>query len=201
MHFDGGRAGGMKKVFLLSAVLTLFWSAPATAGKGTYLGAGLAYDRPWSSDVGSFSPGTGLDLKAGHKFGFASVEGDWVSSPHNDNTPGFGKADFYSLSLDLRFFLTREKSRNQVYLLAGFGVYSMDEFDPGLGEHRTLRGRGFNLGFGVEHYLNELVSLNLGLKYRIIRYNQLQTGSTTSSLDPEIHGDSLNADFCIFYHF
>jgi hypothetical protein len=45
------------------------------------------------------------------------------------------------------------------------------------------------------------VSLNLGLKYRIIRYDRYDVGGTSYPLVQDKNGDMLTVDAGVFFHF
>jgi opacity protein-like surface antigen len=191
----------MKKVVLLSVLLVLFRFTPASAWEGPYLGAGPVYNDPLGSGTRYLDPGAGLDLKLGYNFGFVALEADWMGTSHNDKDPGYGRADFYGVSLDARVFLSYVNDPNQFYFLVGVGSYSVDEYDPRYAAGTTLQGSGFHIGGGLEHYLYENVSLNLGLKYRIIRYDRYDVGGTSYPLVQDKNGDMLTVDAGVFFHF
>jgi len=172
------------------------------AKEGVYLGAGLVYNNPQSSDtIDYLDPGIGLDLKFGYNFGRVGLELNLMGSTHDDTDPGYGDADFSGVSLDLRVFLSELNDPNQIYLLIGFGGYSIKEYDPVIATDTTLKGSGLNLGAGLEHYLNENVALNFGVVYRIIKYDEVEIGGTTFSFDPELKGNMLTLAAGINFHF
>ena len=193
------------KIVLMSALLGVFCFTTAAAAEGPYLGAGLAVDSFTGSHDKYLSPGSGLDLKVGYRSGLVALEGDWVSSGHNDKDPGFVRADFYGLSLDVKVFGPYLNEHNQLYGLLGVGRYAINEYPYG-GSRTALRGNGMNLGVGVEHYLNgrclcNIVSLNLGLTYRIIKYGNPDTGTVSSALANDKNGDMLTVEAGVFFHF
>jgi opacity protein-like surface antigen len=201
VNSDAKKGSAMKKILSLSALIVLLCFTPAMAGEGPYLGGGLVYNNPLSSDIDYLDPGVGLDLKFGYNFGTVALEATLMGSSHNDTDPGYGSADFTGFSLDLRIFLSPVYDPNQIYLLVGLGAYSIKEYSPFWGADTQLNGGGWNLGAGVEHYLNENVALNFGLIYRIIRYDEVDIGGTTFSLSPEAKGDTLTLEAGINYHF
>jgi opacity protein-like surface antigen len=171
------------------------------AREGRYLGGGLVYNDPQSSDIDFLQAGTGFDFKFGYNFGPVALEANWMGSSHDDRDPGFGSADFGGFSLDLRVFVSYVHDPTQLYFLVGVGNYWLDEFDPTLAADTTFRGGGLNLGGGVERYLNENVSLDFGITYRIITYSEIDIGRTEFLLDRDISGNMLTLEAGLVYHF
>ncbi len=183
------------------------------ARQGVYLGGGLQYNIPQSSDFSYLNPAVGLDFKFGFNFGPVAIEFNFMGSNHDETSPGFGNADFSGFSFDFRFFLPPYGNPNQFYLLAGFGSYYLNGFDPfatvstssGVvlppGQFVNYEGYGFDLGAGLEHYLNPYVSLNFGLIYRFITYDQAEIGGIWYSVSPTLNGDMLSIEFGLNYHF
>lgn len=190
----------MKKVLSLSVFLLLFVAAPAVA-QGPYLGGGFVYNNPLSSDVKYLRPGPGLNFRFGYDFGPVALEGNLLGSRHEDSDPGFGHADFGGFSIDLRVFLSPQNARNQFYLTAGLGSYSLYEYDPFLGADTQLNGNAWNAGLGLEHFLNTNLALNVALQYRFIRYDEFEVGNVVYSLSPNESGDTLSLELGINYHF
>lgn len=190
----------MKRVFLMSLLAVLFSLSSANA-QGPYLGAGLAYNSPLGSDIDYLRPGPGLHFTFGYDFGPAALEGSLFGSRHDDTDPGYGDADFGGFSIDLKIFLSPPRSDNQFYLLGGFGSYSVFEYDPFLQADTELNGSGWDLGAGMEHYLNTNVSLNFRVIYRFITYDEFAVEGVVFSLRPREDGDMLSAEFGLSYHF
>lgn len=204
----------MKKILYFSALAILLCFTPAMAREGVYLGGGLLYNIPQSSDFDYLDPAVGLDFKFGYNFGPIAVELNFMGSHHNETSPGFGTADFSGFSLDFRFFLSPYGDPNQFYLLTGLGSYYLNGFDPfatvatssgaalsPTGQFVDYWGYGFDLGAGLEHYLNPYVSLNFGLIYRFIWYDQAEIGGISYSVNPTLNGDMLSIEFGVNYHF
>ncbi len=190
----------MKKVLGLSTLAVLLFFTPAPA-QGPYLGAGLVYNIPVGSDIKFLDPGFGLDFRFGYDFGPVALEANLMGSRHNDTDPGFGRADFGGISIDLRVFLSRPNNPDRFYLLVGIGAYSISEFDPFFGADTELRGSGGNFGAGMEHYFNTNLALNFNVVYRLIRYDEFEINGDVFSLSPDENGDMLTFQAGINYYF
>lgn len=191
----------MSKILSFSTLMVLLCFAPALAREGLYLGVGAAYNSPQSSDINDINPAVGYDLKIGYNFGPVALESTLLGSTHSDTLPGYGNAYFSGFTLDLRIFVSQVDDPNQVYFLAGFGSYSIDQYNPLYAADTTLSGSGFDLGAGLEHYLSENLSLNFGFTYRIIRYDEFDIGGVPFTVSPEIKGNTLTLDGAILFHF
>jgi opacity protein-like surface antigen len=191
----------MKKIVSFSSAIVLLLLVPAFAQPGPYLGAGLVYNNHVGSDIDYLDPGIGLNLRFGYNFGVVALEGNLMGSNHEDVDPGYSDADFEAFTLDLKFYLSREYDRNQFYLLIGVGSYAIDEYYPNLGADTELNGSGWNLGAGLEHFMNSRVALNFGVTYRFITYDEFNVAGFVSSLRPREDGDVLTFDAGITYHF
>ena len=171
---------------ILAALATLIIAAPVMAREGTYLGVDLGYNNIVGTDSW-FDPvdnAVGLGLKFGYNFGTAALEGELIGSSHNDDHPDFSDGDFRGLSANLRLFLSQPLDPNQVYLLVGVGAYSFEHTDFFLGQNYEFTGGGFNLGGGLEHFLNERTALNIAGIYRFIRYDDVEINGI--SFDPSL---------------
>ncbi len=188
------------KLVLVSVVLVVLAGTPVFA-QGPYLGGGLVYNNPLGSDIKYLRPGPGLNFRFGYDFGPVALEGNLMGSRHNDTDPGYGYADFGGFSIDLRVHLSPENARNQFYLVAGVGSYSLYEYDPFLGADTQLNGNGWNAGAGMEHFLNTNLALNVVLQYRFIRYDEFEIDNVLYSLRPRESGDTLSLEFGVNYHF
>lgn len=191
----------MKKIVIFSAAVVLLFSVPAFAQPGPFVGVGLLYNYHQGSDIKYLDPGFGLNLRFGYNFGVVALEAGLMKSNHEDTDPGYSDADFEAFTLDLKIFLSREYDRNQFYFLVGAGSYSIDEFDPYEGADTQLSGGGWNLGAGLEHFVNSNVGLNFGVTYRFIRYDEFEIGGFDFFLRPREDGDVLTIDAGINYHF
>lgn len=190
----------MKKIPALVWLALMFGYAPAFA-QGPYLGTGLVFNSPVGSDIKYLDPGFGLDVRFGYDFGPVALEAGWMGSRHNDEDSGYTRADFSTVSLGFRIFLSRLDDPNQFYLLLGLGSYLIEEFDPFLGADTELKGDGFHLGGGLERYLNSNLAVNLGVVYRFIRYDEFTVGGEVFSLQPHENGDMLTVQAGIAYYF
>ncbi len=188
----------MKKILSLSTLMVLLCFTPAIAKEGPYLGAAVVYNDPVSSDINDIKPAVGYDFKFGYNFGPVAFEGNIIGSSHGDKLQGFGTADFSGFSLDARIFVSPYDDPNQFYFLVGLGSYSIDQFSTINGD-TTLSGSGVNFGVGLEHYLNERLSLNIGVLYRIIKYDEFDAGGIAYSAD--IKGDTLSIETGLNFHF
>ncbi len=189
----------MKKILSLSTLAVLLCFTPAIAKEeGPYLGAGIVYNSPVSSDINDIKPAPGYGFRFGYDFGPIALEANIIGSSHDDKLQGFGTADFSGFSLDARIFVSPLVDPNQVYFLVGLGSYSIDQFNPNYGD-TTLNGSGINFGAGLEHYLNDQIALNVGVLYRIIKYDEFDVGGIAYSAD--IKGDTLSVEAGLNFHF
>jgi opacity protein-like surface antigen len=191
----------MRRLLFQVCLLAVCLAAPAFAKEGPYLGIGLLYNDPVSSDISYLDAAIGLNVRFGYNFGPVALEANLMGSTHNDSDPGYTDADFSGVSVDLKIFLSERGDPNQVYFLVGLGGYAIEEYDPFLGTNTELQGSGFNLGAGLEHYFTPHAALNLGLTYRIIRYDELRAFGTTGALEPAVKGDTLSLEVGLNYHF
>ncbi len=183
----------MKKLLVLAVLAMALIASPAMAKEGPYLGIGLTHVNIGGDDwFDTVEPAVGLELRFGYNFGSIALEGNLISSSHNDTAAGWSDGDFRALSIDLRLSFSQEHDPTQVYFSAGLGAYSFDQ-EP-LGE---LTGNGFNLGAGVEHFFNEQVALDLRGVYRFIDYDELEGFTVSPSLDGNTFtlGAALNLHF------
>ena len=90
---------------------------------------------------------------------------------------------------------------NQFYFLVGLGSYSLEEYNPFEGADTRLEGSGWNLGAGLERFLNRNLALNLGFIYRFIRYDEIEINGFSFSLDPDVDGDTFSIEAGIHYYF
>ena len=190
----------MRKAIAFSVFLILLGSAPVLA-QGPYLGGGFVYNSPLGSDIDYLRPGPGLNFRFGYDFGPAALEGNLFASRHEDTDPGYGRADFGGFSIDLRVFLSPENATDLFYLAGGIGSYSLYEYDPFFGADTQLNGNGWNVGLGLEHFLNTNLALNIALQYRFIRYDEFEIDNTLYSLRPRESGDTLSFELGLNYHF
>lgn len=189
----------MKKVFIMT-ILALVCCTSAYA-QGPYLGGGFTYNDPVGSDIEYLRPGPGLHFTFGYDMGPAALEGTLLGSRHDDTDFGYGDADMSGFSIDLKFFLSRPLAVDQFYLLAGYGSYSIYEYDPLLRADTELNGSGWNLGAGVEHYLNSNMALNFGITYRFISFDEFGIEGEIFSLRPREDGDTVSIQLGLNYHF
>jgi hypothetical protein len=190
----------MKKILILVALVLGLVASPAMAKEGPYLGAGLTYVNITSSEPGfeTIDPAVGLELRVGYSFGSIALEGNLISSSHNDTVPGYSDADFAGLSIDLRVSLSQENDPTQVYFLAGLGSYAFEETDEFLGIDYELTGGGVNLGVGFEHFFNEQVALDVRGVYRFINYDVEENGVETAT---GVDGDTFTVGAALNLHF
>lgn len=189
----------MKKVLVLALLALGLIATPALAKEGVYFGAGLAYDNIIGSDVDNYKAGGGLNFKLGYSFGSVALEGDWFGTAHDGET-GFTDADLSGLSINVKASFSEVSDPTQVYILAGFGGFLLEFKQATVSGIEELRGGGFNLGGGVEHFFNDQVSLNLAAIYRFIIYDEAEDQFGTLALD-DWDGDtfSLNAGINVYF--
>lgn len=189
----------MKKLFVLALLAVGLIATPAMAKEGPYLGVGLTYVN-FMGDPGfdTVDPAVGLELRAGYSMGSIAIEGNLISSTHNDTAFGYSDADFAGISVDLRLSLSQEHEPTQVYVLAGLGAYAFEETDEFSGIDYELTGGGVNLGVGFEHFFNEQVALDVRGVYRFIDYDVEENGVETAT---GVDGNTFTVGAALNLHF
>jgi hypothetical protein len=170
----------MKKV-LMTFLVFLFITAPATAKEGFYIGPEIVFN-----DIGgqvnsehTIASGNGLGIKGG--FGFnrnVSVETAFWMTAHD--VAGGRTADLRGFTLDMKMTFPIVNSHIEPYLLAGIGKYRLD----------SSRGNGWNLGAGIDVYLFPWLNFNVGLTRRIIDFGTA----------PKVSGEVTSMDIGFVYH-
>lgn len=192
--------GIMKKIFFLTALSVVLMSGQAIANQGFYLGAGFVHNNPVGADVDHLNSATGIALRLGYDFGPVSLESSLLGSTHDDERAGIKETEFGGITIDFKIPLTPSDKRNQVYVLAGFGGYSLTYNDPVIGEVK-YGGGGMNLGVGTEHYFNKHLAFNLSAVYRSIKYDEREAQGATTEISPKIEGDTVAIEAGLNYHF
>lgn len=156
-------------------------ASPAMAKEGLYPGGGLVINNIVGDDVNVYNSAGGLGLRIGCNFGQVALEGNLVSSDHTAD-PGYADATFSGFSLDLRVFFSQDQNPARPYFLVGVGGYHLD-VDNG----NDIDGSGFNMGLGMEYYLNANLALDAAGIYRFIEYDAVNG----VPIFPEADGDTF----------
>jgi opacity protein-like surface antigen len=180
----------MKKILILAVLALALAASPVTAREGLYMGAGLVVNSLVGNDVDAYDAGTGLGLRLGYNFGQVALEGNLVASDHTTNMGA--EATFGGFSLDLRVFLSQDQNPAQPYFLVGLGGYSLE-----VNNWFDYAGGGFNLGMGMEYYLDTNLAFDVSGIYRFIGYDELNGWPLPQELD----GDTFTLAFGMNYHF
>jgi opacity protein-like surface antigen len=184
------KGDGMKKILVMGALALALVASPAMAKEGLYLGGGLVINSITGDDLDMYDAGGGLNLRFGYNFGQVALEADLMGSGHTAD--GYEDASFGGFSINLRVYFSPDENPTQPYFLAGIGGYGF-EFDNG----DEFSGGGFNLGFGLEHYLNTNLALDFQAVYRFIEYDEFNG----YPIAPEYDGDVFTLAFGLNYHF
>jgi len=194
----------------------------AEAKKGFYLGLGAAYNTIQGDFNGTsalqggseiiilpaIDNAVGVDLTVGIGITDAwAVELNWLGSDHTGTWAGLqGNVSFFSFSVNGKYNF-QSSTTVQPYLLFGVSgnalqIYNgaQNTFTGQVGD-ATLSGTGFNLGAGVDHYLSPRLSLNLGVLYRYIAYNQADGIDNSGSISDTVNGSGYSFLLSTVYHF
>jgi opacity protein-like surface antigen len=212
-----------KIVFLLAAVvMVLSGITDAEAKKGFYAGLGVAYNTIEGDFNGSgglrsdneviilpdINNALGIDILGGYGINDQwSIELNLMSSGHRGTWGGLRRNVRYtSFSVNGKYsFLS--SSVTQPYLLFGISGNALRIEDgsqnivTGETGDATLSGPGVNLGVGIDQYLTQQVSLNLGAMYRYVDYNDASGVDHSGSIDDRLHGSGFSFLLTAAYHF
>ena len=214
----------MKKfmfVIVLCGLLISVSASAVLAKQGFYLGFGIPYNTiggdfdgesafVGASDIiivpeidGAF----GFGILVG--FGFspeAALELSYLASSHDAKwMGGSGDVDYSMLNIDFKFSFNSFKP-TQPYLLIGLGFHDVVVVDGSVSVSgqigdATYTGTGFNIGGGVDQYVNPNVSIGLGLTYRIVEYDEAEGVVGKGKLDDSLNGDGFGLVLDAAYHF
>ena len=109
------------------------------------------------------------------------------------------------LNIDFKFSFNSFKP-TQPYLLIGLGFHDVVVVDGSVSVSgqigdATYTGTGFNIGGGVDQYVNPNVSIGLGLTYRIVEYDEAEGVVGKGKLDDSLNGDGFGLVLDAAYHF
>jgi len=194
---------------------------PVSAKQGVYMGLGFAYNTikgdfdgnsgfAGASDViivPEIDNGKGYAVLLG--FGFspeAAFELSYQATKHNSKWLGVGfDVDYSAVDLDFKYSLNATQD-TQPYLLIGLNVDTLVVKDgsasiSGQIGDATYTGTGFNLGVGVDQYLNPHASVGLGLAYRIVDYDHGEGVLGKGKLGDTLNGNGFGLLLDAAYHF
>jgi opacity protein-like surface antigen len=207
---------------LITAVLVLAAFSEAEAKKGFYIGLGIAYNTIEGDFNGSgalrggseviilpdINDAVGIDILGGYGINDQwAVELNLMSSGHRGSWAGLkGDVNYTSFSVNGKYSF-RSSTVTQPYLLFGISGNSLFIKDGAkntvTGEvgDATLSGPGLNFGAGIDAYLSQHVSLNLGILYRYVEYTDASGIDHSGSIDDRLDGSGFSFLFTTAYHF
>ncbi len=213
-----------RQVFFLAVAMCimLIVVSHAEAKKGFYMGLGAAYNTVQGDFKGTSAlqggseiiilpdvdNAVGVDLSVGYGITDAwAIELNWIGSDHTGTWAGLkGDVSFFSFSVNGKYNF-QSSTTVQPYLLFGISGNALQIYNgaqniyTGQVGDATLSGAGFNLGAGVDHYLTSHLSLNLGVLYRFVDYDQAEGIDTNGSIDDTVNGNGYSFLLSTAYHF
>jgi hypothetical protein len=215
----------MKKILLvvaLSGCMISGMTSPVLAKPGFYLGLGIPYNTI-GGDFDGTSGFTGANdaiivPKIDGAFGYGMLAGyqadnglafelSYLASKHDAKWMGAtGKVDYSVVNLDLKYSFNTSQP-TQPYLLGGINLDTLVVKDGSVNfttlevGDATYTGTGFNLGLGVDQYLNSHVSAGLGLTYRFVKYDRAEGVTDKGKLDSSLNGNGVSLMLDAAYHF
>ena len=157
--------------------------------------------------IPKINDGSGTSFQIGGRGGDTAFELNYLKSSHDATFSGATtKADFSMLSLDSRiFFMTNHPV--QPYMLQGMIFTANLTVKDGSSNGSVVSdGRfrgllGFNWGAGVSYYPIPSVSLNAGLVYRNMSFNQASGTGDWKSLQDNLSVKGRQLNFGLAYTF
>lgn len=187
----------MRRLGLFLCVAAIFFAAPVTAREksdgllgGFYIGLGVNYVTFVGNDMESYDDAFGfLNLTIlGREFESIAVEFNLRhDSGHSSDISS--DAHFNGIGFDVKWFPSPANDEQRMYLLAGVSRFWL-AFDNSADE---ISGLGFNLGGGIEHFLDSQLSITADLVYTILTYDRKKINDVESDLDPSLSGDAITA--------
>ena len=213
-----------KSLFGCIVAVMLFLGAPhAEANSGFYIGLGAAYNTFGGGDLDgsqALSDGreviilpdldsaVGFDLLLGQRMNDAwAIEFNFMSSAHNGTWEGLkGDSTYTSVSFNGKYSFLRE-NRVRPYLLLGLGYQRLlikkgaADIYTGAVADASLYGYGLNFGTGIDIYLNQKVSVTMGVLYRYLEYTEAAGVHQSASIDDGVDGSGFSFLLTTAYHF
>jgi opacity protein-like surface antigen len=214
----------MKKLISIAVLYGFLISAPASAvlaNEGFYLGLGIPYNTiggdfdgesvfVGASDliiVPEIDGALGFGILGGYQANNGlAFELSYLASSHDAKWLGAsGDVDYSVVNLDFKYNFSTDRP-TQPYLLLGLGLHEVVVVDGSVSVSgqigdATYTGTGFNIGAGVDQYVNPNVSIGLGLTYRIVEYDEAEGVVGKGKLDDSLNGDGFGLVLDAAYHF
>lgn len=212
-----------KMAFVIVSAFILLASIPeAEAKQGGYIGMGPVFNSIGGDFNGNsalqmdseviivpkIDNGLGLDIRGGYGFTDAwALELNLMVSDH-DGKWGNRKMDvtFVSFSINGKYSFFAD-TPTQPYLLFGISGNSLviedgaTDIYSGEIDDASLSGPGLNFGFGIDHYVNPNMSLNMGFMYRVVDYTDADGVHHSAAIDDELNGNGFSFLLTAAYHF
>ncbi len=189
----------MKKILVLVALLAVALIAtPAMAKEGFYLGGYIPFNSISGSSPDAFSDtyinsldtGAGLGLRLGYGFNrYFSIQGSLFSTRHKSSI-GLVDQDLTGVELDAKVNFPLTGSNIEPYVLLGVGRYELGDSSG------SFKGGGSQFGVGLDFYLAPELSLNAGLTWTKITFDENNIGAP-SNIDANVS----TFDVGLTYHF
>ncbi len=173
----------MRRMIAVAVLALTLVSAPAMANEGFYIGADLLFN-DIGGDIKNVDTGNGLGLKGGYGLNrYLSFEAGVFKTQHDFTPPGAPKTtvDFKGLTIDAKLSFPLTGSHIEPYIFGGVGSYKLED----------VKGKGGQLGIGMDIYLFPELNFNIGLSRKNIKFDST----------PEETGNVTTLDFGINYHF
>ncbi len=210
-------------VFLLvAAIMALAVIPDAEAKKGFYVGLGAAYNTIGGDLDGTrglqggseiiilpdIKSAVGIDIRGGYGINNQwAIELNLMSSRHKGDWAGLTKDVTYtSFSVNGKYSLS-PSGTVQPYFLVGLSGNSLlikeGSTNTSTGEvgDATLSGAGFNMGTGLDTYVNPNLSLDLGVLYRVVNYTSASGVNNSGGIDKVVDGSGFSLLLSVAYHF
>ncbi len=209
-------------LFVIAAVLVLAVFTDAEAKKGFYIGLGATYNTIQGDFNGNsglqnetdviiepeIQSAVGIDIRGGYGFNDQwALELNLMSSGHNGEWMGrTGTVSYTSFSINGKYSFSSSDS-TQPYLLFGISnnmlLIKNGATDTATGEtgDATLEGAGVNIGAGIDQYLSQHMSLNLGVLYRFVDYTYASGVNRSGSIEDGVNGSGFSFLLTTAYHF
>ena len=193
----------MKKIIITAVLALMLSSTPALAKQGLYLGGFFQLTDISGESTSSFSeqyfdnldPGLGFGGRLGYGLNnYLAIEGSLFASFHYIELPGYPDIESQMLTgetLDLKLTVPITGSTVEPYFLIGIGAYQIGDSGG-----TYFKGSGSQFGAGIDIYSTPELSINFGLTWRSIEFD-----NTDFPFSIGADADIVSIDFGLAYHF
>ena len=193
----------MKKIALAVMLACVFFAAPAMAKQGLYLGGFFQLTDISGESISAFSeeyfdsldPGLGFGGRLGYGFNnYLAIEGSLFASFHTTDFLGIADLESQLLTgetIDIKLTIPLQGSTVEPYIFIGIGAYQIGDTGG-----TYFSGTGSQFGAGIDIYSTPELSINIGLTWRSIEFDNADFPFTF-----EADADVVSIDVGIAYHF